>query len=144
MSPDELKTRARRLAEELLTQGDLAVADELLAPNGSHNAPNTVATGIDGVKSWVVTLRQSFPDLRAIVEDEIAEGDTVVQRLTLSGTHEGAFCGVPPTSRHVTWDLVEILRLGPDEKFTKYWVIWDQLGLLRQLGADPAAAEGST
>jgi len=144
MSPDELKTRARRLAEELLTQGDLAVADELLAPNGSHNAPNTVATGIDGVKSWVVTLRQSFPDLRAIVEDEIAEGDTVVQRLTLSGTHEGAFCGVSPTSRHVTWDLVEILRLGPDEKFTKYWVIWDQLGLLRQLGADPAAAEGST
>ena len=53
MLPDELKARARRLAEELLTQGDLAVADELLAPTGSHHAPNTVATGVDGVKSWV-------------------------------------------------------------------------------------------
>jgi len=143
MLPDELKARARRLAEELLTQGDLAVADELLAPTGSHHAPNTVATGVDGVKSWVVTLRQSFPDLRAIVEDEVAEGETVVQRLTLSGTHEGAFGGVPPTSRHATWDLVEILRLGPDGKFTKHWSIWDQLSLLRQLGADPAADEGS-
>jgi len=143
MLPDELKARARRLAEELLTQGDLAVADELLAPTGSHHAPNTVATGVDGVKSWVVTLRQSFPDLRAIVEDEVAEGDTVVQRLTLSGTHEGAFRGVPPTSRHVTWDLVEILRLGPDGKFTKHWSIWDQLSLLRQLGGGPAADEGS-
>src|SRR5215211_3937420 len=102
MSPDELKARARRLAEELLTQGDLAVADELLAPAGSHHAPNTVAPGVDGVKSWVVTLRQSFPDLRAVVEDEIAEGDTVVQRLTLSGTHKGTYFGVPPTSRHVT------------------------------------------
>lgn len=143
MLPDELKARARRLAEELLTQGDLTVADELLAPSGSHHAPNTVATGVDGVKSWVVTLRQSFPDLRAIVEDEIAEGETVVQRLTLSGTHEGAFRGVPATSRHVTWDLVEILRLGPDGKFTKHWSIWDELGLLRQLGADPAAGEES-
>ena len=144
MSPDELKARARRLAEELLTQGDLAVADELLAPDDSHHAPNTVATGVDGVKSWVVALRQSFPDLRAIVEDEIAEGDAVVQRLTLSGTHEGQFCGVPPTGRHVTWDLVEILRLGPDGKFTKHWSISDQLGLLRQLGTDPTAAEEST
>jgi predicted ester cyclase len=143
MLPDELKARARRLAEELLTQGDLAVADELLAPTGSHHAPNTVATGVDGVKSWVVTLRQSFPDLRAIVEDEIAEGDMVVQRLTLSGTHAGVFCGVSPTGQYVTWHLVEILRLGPDGKFTEHWSIWDQLGVLRQLSADPAAGGGS-
>jgi predicted ester cyclase len=143
MLPDELKAHARRLAEELLTQGDLAIADELLDPTGSHHAPNTIATGVDGVKSWVVTLRQSFPDLRAMVEDEIAEGDMVVQRLTLSGTHAGVFCGVSPTGQYVTWDLVEILRLGPDGKFTEYWSIWDQLGVLRQLNADPAADGGS-
>jgi predicted ester cyclase len=143
MLPDELKAHARRLAEELLTQGDLAVADELLDPTGSHHTPNTIATGVDGVKSWVVTLRRSFPDLRAMVEDEIAEGDMVVQRLTLSGTHAGVFCGVSPTGQYVTWDLVEILRLGPDGKFTEYWSIWDQLGVLRQLNADPAADGGS-
>ena len=141
MSSDELKARARRLAEELLTQGDLTVADELLAPDGSHHAPCAIAPGVDGAKSWIVTLRRSFPDLRAIVEDEIAEGDTVVQRLTLSGTHAGAFCGVPPTGRLITWELVEILRIGPDGKFTDHWSSWDQLGLLRQLGAAPVAAE---
>ncbi len=143
MSPDELKGRARRIAEELLTQGDLAVADELFAPDCHHHAPHAVAPGAHGMKRWVVALRRAFPDLRAIVEDEIAEGETVVQRLTLSGTHEGAFRGVSPTGQYVTWDLVEILRLGPDGKFTKHWSIWDQLGLLRQLGADPAADEGS-
>jgi predicted ester cyclase len=65
-----------------------------------------------------------------------------VQRLTLSGTHAGVFCGVSPTGQYVTWDLVEILRLGPDGKFTEHWSIWDQLGLLRQLSVDPATDEG--
>jgi len=136
MARDELKIRARRIAEELLTQGDLAVADELFDPACTHHLPYPNAHGVDGVKSWVVTLRRSFPDLRAMVEDEIAEGDTVVQRLMLSGTHEGEFCGVAATGRHVTWDLVEILRGGPDAKFTNYWSIWDQLGVLRQLDTE--------
>ena len=137
MSRDELKIRARRIAEELLTQGDLAVADELLDPDCRHHASYASAPGVDGLKAWVVTLRRSFPDLRAMVEDEIAEGDTVVQRLVLSGTHEGEFGGLQPTGRHVTWDLVEILRVGPDGKFTHHRSIWDQLGLLRQLTSDP-------
>jgi predicted ester cyclase len=143
MSRDELKIRARRIAEELLTQGDLAVADELLDPDCSYHASSANASGVGGVKSWVVTLRRSFPDLRAMVEEEIAEGDTVVQRLMLSGTHEGVFCGVEPTGRHVAWDLVAILHVGPDAKFTNYRSIWDQLGVLRQLGADPTTTKKS-
>jgi predicted ester cyclase len=140
MSPDDLKARARRIAEELLTQGDLAVADELIAYDCSHQAPHADASGIDGVKQWVVALRCAFPDLRAIVEDEIADGDVVAQRLTLGGTHESALFGVPPHGRRATWRLVEILRVGPDGKFAEHWCIWDELDLLRQLGAVPAAA----
>src|ERR1044071_9557779 len=65
--------RARRLAEELLTQGDLSVAEEILAPNCIHHAPVRIAPGPAGLSGWVVALRRAFPDLYAIIEDEITE-----------------------------------------------------------------------
>jgi steroid delta-isomerase-like uncharacterized protein len=140
MAPDELKIRARRLPEELLTQGDLDIADEVLAPDCLHHAPAPLAPGVEGLKRWARALRRAFPDLRAIVEDEIAEGDTVVQRLTLSGTHRGTFLDIPPTGKRATWQLVAIQRLGPDGKVAEQWASWDRLGLLRQLDAPLSAA----
>ena len=141
MSPDELKVRARRIAEELLTQGDLAVADELFAPACHHHAPRPIDSGAHGMKRWVVALRRAFPDLRAIVEDEVAEGDRAAQRLTLGGTHTATLDGLPPSGQRATWVLVEMLRLGPDERFAEHWCLWDELGLRRQLGGAQTAAE---
>ena len=139
MAPEELKARARRFPEELLTQGDLAIADELLAPDCLHHAPAPLAPGVADVKRWVATLRRAFPDLSAVVEAEIAEGDTVVQRITCSGTHAGAFLGLLPTGQRATWQLVAIQRIGPDGKCAEHWSSVDLLGLLRQLGGLTAA-----
>ncbi len=139
MSPEELKVRARRLPEELLTQGDLAVADEVLTHDCRHHAPAPLDPGVAGVQRWVTALRRAFPDLCAVVEAEVAEGDTVVQRIACSGTHAGEFLGLPPTGRRATWQLVAIQRIGPDGKCAEHWASWDQLGLLQQLGALPAA-----
>lgn len=142
MALNELKARARRLPDELLTQGDLAVADELLAADCSCHAPAALAPGVAGMKRWVTALRRAFPDLFALVEAEIAEGDTVVQQIACSGTHLGEFLGLPPTGRRVTWQLVAIQRLDPDGKVAEHWASWDQLGVLRQLGASsPATVE---
>jgi len=138
MSPDELKVRARRVAEELLTQGDLPVADELFAPDCCHHASHPIGTGAHGLKMWVATLRRAFPDLRAIVEDAVAEDGRVAQRLALGGTHLGPFDGIPASGRHVTWVLVEMLHFGTDESFAEHWCLWDELALLRQLGAAPS------
>src|SRR3954452_6400234 len=135
MSPDESKARARRLPEELLTQGDLGVAGEVLAADCLHHAPVPLMPGIAGVTGWVTLLRRAFPDLHAIVEDEIAEGDRVVQRLTLCGTHEGEFIGVLPTGRRASWQVVAIQRLGEDGKVAEYWASLDLFGLLAQLSA---------
>jgi predicted ester cyclase len=140
MSPEELKARARRIPEELLTQGDLAVADEVVAPDCVHHAPIRLAAGSEGMKGWVTTLRRAFPDLYAMVEDEVVEGDTAVQRLTLSGTHGGPFLGLPPTGTRVVWRLVVIQRIGPEGQIAEHWAVADQLELLLQLGATPAAA----
>jgi steroid delta-isomerase-like uncharacterized protein len=142
MSPEELKAHARRVADELLTQGDLAVADAVFAKDLVHHGLITHAPGVAGEKQFVLALRRAFPDLCATVEDEIAERDRVVQRLTLSGTHRGEYCGLPPTGRRATWQLVTIQRVGHDGKVAEHWSITDQFGLLRQLGAMPATEAG--
>lgn len=135
MTPDELKARVRRLADELLTQGDLSVADELLAANCACYAPVMLAPGAAGAKRWVAALRRAFPDLSAVVEAEVAEGDTVVLRIACSGTHRGAFLGLPPTGKRASWQLVAIQRIGRDGKVVEHWSSWDRLGVLRQLEA---------
>ena len=89
----------------------------------------------------MAALRRAFPDLSAVVEAEVAEGDTVVQRIALSGTHRGDCLGLPPTGRRVAWALVAILRLGRDGKVAEHWASWDRLGVLRQLDASPTATD---
>lgn len=137
MSSDDLSARARRIAEELLTQGNLAVADELFAPGCRHHAPHPFGVGARGVQRWTTRLRSAFPDLCAIVEDGFAVGDRAAQRLTLRGTHAAALDGVPAGDRRVAWTVVQVLRVGADGRFAEHWCVWDELGLCRQLGTLP-------
>lgn len=141
MSPEELRTYARRVPEELLTQGDLLVIDELFAPDCGHRTPLQLSSGADGARQWVTTLRRAFRDLHALIDDEIAEGMTVVQRLTLTGVHDGPYLKTPASGRRVSWPVIDILRAGDDGRFTEHWSMWDQLGLLRQLGGAQTAPE---
>ncbi len=128
MSPDELKARARRIPEEFLTQGDLAVAEEVIAPDCVHHAPVPVAPGATGLIGWVTALRRAFPDLCAVVEDEIAEGDTVAQRLSVSGTQAAPIAGAAATGVRVTWQVLVIVRADPDGRVREHWSCWDRLG----------------
>ncbi len=138
---EDLKARARRLAEEVLSQGDLGVVGDLVAADYVHHGPrDTAAPGIAGLEQWVRLMHRTFPDFHVIVEDEIAEGDRVVQRLTVRGTHRGALWGVAPTGRPVEFSAIEINRAGPDGKFVEHWSSVDLLDLLRQLRALAAHA----
>lgn len=142
-SNQELKARAHRLADEVFTQGDLAVADELVAADYVHHVPgDQPAPGLTGLKEWVTLMHRTFPDFRVIVEDQIAEGDRVVQRMTARGTHQGELFGIPPTGTGVCVPFIEINRVGPDGKFVEHWSSVDLLGLLQQLGALPTQLEG--
>jgi predicted ester cyclase len=124
----ELKARARRIPEELLTQGDLTVADEVIAPDCVHHAPVPVAPGAAGLIEWVTALRRALPDLCALVEDEVAEGDRVAQRLTVSGTQVGPCNGFGATGGHVSWRVLVMVRAGPDGRLTEHWSCWDRIG----------------
>lgn len=81
---------------------------------------------------WLLT-----GEVHYTVEDLIAEGDKIVARLTLSGTQQGAFMGIPPTGKHATVSDIEIFRIT-GVKAVETWVQVDFLGLLQQLGVVPA------
>ena len=138
---EEMKARARRLVEEVFSQGDLAVAADLVAADYVHHVPGEKpGPGIAGLEQWVRLMHRTFPDFHMVVEDEIAEGDRVVQRLTVRGTHRGELFGMAPTGRQVQFSAIDINRAGPDGRFVEHWSSVDLLGLLDQLGSPAAHA----
>lgn len=74
-----------------------------------------------------------FPDLKFTVEEQIAEGDFVVDRFTASGTHKGEFRGVAPTNKNITFTGIVINRFV-DGKIAERWTEVDLLGIMSQLG----------
>jgi predicted ester cyclase len=81
-------------------------------------------------------LDTAFPDLHFTIEDQIAEGDKVVNRVTARGTHLGDFRGIPPTGKQVTVAGITIDRIAGG-KLVESWTSWDFLGILQQLGVVP-------
>ena len=84
-------------------------------------------------------LRNAFPDMHAVIHDQIAEGDKVVTRKSLRCTHLGDFIGIAPTGKAVSIEVIDILRLV-DGKIIEHWNTVDLFGLLHQLGVMPLAA----
>jgi predicted ester cyclase len=126
-----------RFYEELWNRWELDVADEIVAPDvrfrGSLGA-NLV--GIDAFKGYVEQVRAAFPDWHNQVDELIAAGETIVARLTCSGTHRGELFGIAPTGRRVTYVTAAIFRLH-DGRIEHAWVVGDTQELWRTLGAAP-------
>src|SRR5690242_3590778 len=85
---EENKAQFRRTYEEMFNQGNLAIADELIAPDClNHEVPPGMNNrGPEGIRQVVMMLRTAFPDLHGTIEEVVAEGDTVAGRVTMSGT----------------------------------------------------------
>jgi len=130
------KAVARRFLEELWNESNFAVVDELLARDYDGHS-STVIRGPDGAIAFIPRLRAALPDFRFRILDQIAEGDKVVTRWKLAGTHEGPFQGVPPSGRRVEMTGITIFRLA-NGKLIEGWTNEDVWGMLRQLGAIPA------
>jgi predicted SnoaL-like aldol condensation-catalyzing enzyme len=132
------KTNVRRLFEEVWNKGYLPVADELIAPNYAHHDPSTpdFGRGPESEKKRATLYRNAFPDVRLMIDDLVAEGETVVARWSCNGTHKGELNGIAPTGRQFTITGVSIVRFA-NNRMVEGWVNWDALGLMQQLGAVP-------
>jgi steroid delta-isomerase-like uncharacterized protein len=90
--------------------------------------------GLDAFNGFIEAYRSAFPDVRSVVEDQIAEGDKVVTRWTSRGTHRGDLNGIAPTGKRMELTGVTIERIA-DDRIVEVWVTKDDLGMLQQLGA---------
>jgi steroid delta-isomerase-like uncharacterized protein len=128
---------ARRFYEEFWTRGNADAADDLIAEDLVHDQfPKGWPTGRNGFKRLVRTWRAAFPDMRETVSQILSDGDWVVARFTLRGTHRGDFYGIPATNRTVEAQGVDFLRFR-DEMIVEWIYSEDALGVFAQLGALP-------
>jgi deazaflavin-dependent oxidoreductase (nitroreductase family) len=136
MSTEDNKAHVRRFYQEGVHNP--ALFDELLAPTYVLHLPGSPPiAGIEGAKQLMVAYTSGFPDLQLTTEDMVAEGDKVAIRNTWRGTHQGAFQGLPPTGKYVTFTGTDIFRFAGG-KIAEQWADLDALGLMQQLGAIPA------
>jgi predicted ester cyclase len=131
-SPEVL---ARRPIEEGFNEGNLSVVDDLVSPRlvEHQNFGPDHATGADGVKAVIASLRGAFSDFHLTIDDLVVNGDTVWLRMTGTGTNDGPFMGHPPTGRPTRIDVFDALRVEND-RMVEHWGIPDRLGTLFQLG----------
>jgi steroid delta-isomerase-like uncharacterized protein len=133
--------------EEALSSGDWRLIsetiDELVAPDALISTPLPIKkTGAELLKEVFARLHRAFPDLRITIEDLIAEGDKVVARDTVTGTHRGEYMGIAPTGNTVTYKEIFICRFE-DGRIAETWGVVDVLSQMRQLGALPGVAPGT-
>lgn len=141
MSTEETKVQFRRTYEELFNQGNLHIADDLVTPDFlNHDAPPDQNRGPESMRTVVTMLRSAFSDLHFTIEELVAEGDTVVGCVTMSGTHQGSFMGIAPTGRTVRQEQMHFVRFR-GSKGVEHRAIRDDLGMMRQLGVIPAPAD---
>jgi steroid delta-isomerase-like uncharacterized protein len=112
--------------------------DEVVVPDAVIRTPLPIdATGAELLKQvWAMLLRV-YPDLHLSVDDVIAEGDKVVARNTVTGTHQGEFMGVAPTGKSVTYNEIFIFRFA-DGRVVETWGVVDVYAQMKQIGVIPA------
>lgn len=140
MSTEDNKATVRRFCDATNDADAVRRAraiEELVAPDARVRTPlPTEATGAELIKEVFDTLHRAYADLHVAIEDLIAEGDKVVSRNTVTGTHHGEYMGVPATGRSVTYNEIFVLRLA-NGRIVETWGVVDVLAQMRQIGAMP-------
>ncbi len=136
MSVEQNKAVLRRGAEAFNNpegrSGWLDIHDPAVIAKGLTPEP----VDLEGVTAFYAALWSAFPDLQITIEDMVGEADRVAWRLTVTGTHQAEFRGVPATGTPIEFAAHYIFRFH-NAKIVKRWTNFDRLGIMTQLGAIP-------
>lgn len=132
---DQNKELVRRSNDEIWGKGNLDILHEYVAEDyvEYNTASPEPIRGPEGYRENVEMVRSAFPDLEVSTEDLIADGDKVVSRYKLTGTHDGPLMGIEPTGTEVEFEGISIGRLE-DGKVVEGWSNIDVFGMMQQLG----------
>jgi predicted ester cyclase len=124
------KEMVRRFYRDVYVNWEMAAADAVLSPRfTSHDWPRNGRTGPAAFREYYAAMRSALPDARYEVDDLIAEGDRVVVRWRLLGTHKGSFHGIAPSNRPITLKGIAIYRVE-EGRLMERWVVSDVYGAL--------------
>jgi steroid delta-isomerase-like uncharacterized protein len=127
------KEQIRTLHHRLWVERDLAVLDELFAPDAVLHWGDSDSNAVAAVREDVERYFTAFTEVRTSIDDLIAETDKVVLRWTTKGVHTGPYGKVPPTGREITMTGVDSYRLDGG-RVVEAWSMWDALAVYQQLG----------
>ena len=139
-TPEENKRLARRYPEDVATGGNVDLIDTICAEDVVERGSLGERRGREALKEQSEYIHVAFPDVSVTIEDVVAEGDTVAQRLTFRGTHKGEFMGIEPTENQVEIANTLFTRIE-DGQIVERWLLIDSLGLLQQLGVGEPLGE---
>jgi steroid delta-isomerase-like uncharacterized protein len=135
MTSEQNKNLARRFWDEVINQGKVGALDEIVdADYIQHHVG--LPPGLAGIKKFAEATITAFPDQHATVDDILADGDRVITRTTIRGTHKGPFRDIAPSGRPISIEVIDIWRVEGG-KLKEHWGVFDNLAFMRQLGAIP-------
>ncbi|HSL00476.1 MAG TPA: ester cyclase [Rubrobacteraceae bacterium] len=116
---------------------NLDLLEEVYAEDLVWHEPDQDVRGLEEARQFVSMYKTAFPDLSVTVEEMVAEGNRVVSRVTIRGTHQGEIEEFgPPTGRQIALEVLTMHRIE-DGKIVEEWERYDNLSLLQQLGRAP-------
>jgi predicted ester cyclase len=138
------KDHCRRFIQTIFNEGELSLIREFMSPDVvNHEVTDSLgdaqplqAHNLDWTTELVYLYRHAFPDLLVEIQDQIAEGDQVVTRLRIRGTHKNALMAIAASGRKIDIACIRIDRLTGG-KIVESWSHFDMIGLLHQIGALP-------
>ncbi len=137
-SLDEIRALVARYVYEVNMQNYDAFDEFVVEDFVDHDPVPGQKPGREGLKDSYRMFSNAFPDVWFTFEDLIAEGNMVVGRGVIEGTHTGEFIGIPPTNKKIHWTGTRMFRVR-DGKVSEGWINFDLMGMIRQMGAIPGA-----
>lgn len=137
MSVQENVQLMRRWFKEVWNEGRIQTVHDLFAPDGIAIGQQEDGKPLHGPADFVPfveRIRGAFPDMQIVVEDVFGAKDKVVLRWSATMTHRGDHLGLPPTGKSVRVTGISIARIR-GKQIIEGWDNWDQLGMLKQIGA---------
>jgi len=132
----QINIEAQTKFGEAINSGNLDAMNNLVATDSvEHDPAPGQAKGPQGYIDFFTTLRSAFPDLKIEVEQLVADDENVAFAYSMTGTHEGDFNGIPATHKKVKARGLQISRFE-NGKMVERWGSSDELGILKQLGAE--------
>ncbi|BCP53526.1 hypothetical protein K32_21430 [Kaistia sp. 32K] len=134
MSVDAIKAVVRRFNEEVIAKGDRAAFEALIDPDFvNRSAPPGAPNGPESMwNTFANVLRPALANLSVTIHDQIAEGDKVTTRKTITGIHNGTLMGIEATGRTVAIDVIDVIRIS-NGRYAEHWGLNTLATVLAQL-----------